>query len=305
MRSPIMQEVLSLGLVADIHHGAQAGTKAGPAALPLLREFAHWANGHALDMVVELGDRINNVDANSDARLTRDIAAAMHPITAPRAHLLGNHDNHDLPRPLAEAAMQVAFASWSRDVKGFHLVFWNADTCVKGKARFLFEAADLQWLEADLAATELPTIVFSHLPLDEGSMIGNFYFEKYLAGFAHYGNAAQAREVIERSGKVVACLSGHTHWNARNTIDGIHYLTIHSLTESFTTWPHPTGAYALLQLGEDLRLEVFGRDPVSVRLPLRQPGAHWASLTRPFAPRPEISSPQLRARIARIDGSGS
>lgn len=300
-----MQEVLTLGLVADIHHGAQTGTKAGPAALPLLREFAHWTNAHPLDMVVELGDRINNVDAQADARLTRDIAAAMSRITAPRAHLLGNHDNHDLPRALAEAAMQVAFGSWSRDVKDFHLVFWNADTCVKGKQRFLFDEVDLRWLEADLAATELPTIVFTHLPLDEGSMIGNFYFEKYLAGFAHYGNAAQAREVMERSGKVILCLSGHTHWNARNTIDGIHYITIHSLTESFTTWPHPSGAYALLQVDEEIRLEVFGRDPAYYQLPIRKPGTHWASLSRPFAPKPEIASPSMRARIARIDGSGS
>lgn len=299
-----MSQTLSIGLVADIHHGAQAGTKVGPAALPLLRDFVHWANGHPLDLVVELGDRINNLDADADLGLTREVAAALQPLAPPRAHLLGNHDNHDLSRPQAEAAMQLRFDSWSRDLKGWHLVFWNADTCVKGKSQFLFDAADLHWLEADLAATALPTLVFTHLPLDQGSMVGNFYFEKYLAGFAHYGNAAQAREVIERSGKVVACLAGHTHWNARSTIDGIHYLTVHSLTESFTTWPHPTGAYALLQVDSQLRLEVFGRDPAYCRLPVRRPGQHWASLTRPFAPRPEVSSPAMQASIARIDGGG-
>lgn len=296
-----MREALILGVVADIHHGAQAGTKCGPAALPLLGEFEQWANRHALDMVVELGDRINNVDPQADEQLTRAIAAAFGNIGAPRAHLLGNHDSHDLARTTSENLMQVRFGSWSRDLRGFHLVFWNADTCIRGKQKFLFDSADLRWLEADLEATTLPTIVFSHLPLDEGSMIGNFYFEKVLAGFAHYGNAAEARDVIERSGKVILCLAGHTHWNARNTIDGIHYVTIHSLTESFTTWPHPSGAYALVQVSDDIRIEVFGRDPAYYRLPIRKPGEHWASLSRAFAPQPQTTSPAMRARIARMD----
>ncbi|MCB2007288.1 MAG: metallophosphoesterase, partial [Rhodoferax sp.] len=286
-RECAMSETLSLGLVADIHHGAQVGTKLGPAALPLLAAFNDWANNLPLDLVVELGDRINNLDQDADRQLTQDIAAAFGKLTLPRAHLLGNHDNHDLSRVAAEAAMQTGFHSWSRDLKGFHLVFWNADTCVKGKQAFVFDAADLQWLEADLASTELPTIVFSHLPLDEGSMIGNFYFEKYFAGFAHYANAAGARAVLEESGKVILCVSGHTHWNARNTIDGIHYITIHSLSESFTTWPHPSGAYALLHVQDQITLEVFGRDPAYYRLPVRQPGRHWANLSRPFAPKPE------------------
>ncbi len=296
-----MREVLSIGLVTDVHHGAQHGTKVGSAALPLLREFEHWANRHPLDLVVELGDRINNVDAAADEALTRAVAPAFSKIAAPRAHLLGNHDNHDLSRTLAEAAMQVSFASWSRDLKGFHLVFWNANTCAKGKQQFMADAAELAWLESDLAATELPTIVFSHLPLDEGSMIGNYYFEKYLAGFAHYGNSAQAREMLERSGKVILCVSGHTHWNARNTIDGIHYVTIHSLTESFTTWPHPTGAYALLRVDEQIRIEVYGRDPAYYRLPVRALGAHWANLSRSYAPRPSTLSPALCDFVARAD----
>jgi hypothetical protein len=296
-----MNQSLNLALVADIHHGAVLGTKVGRAALPLLRDFETWANGLNLDLVVELGDRINNLDLDQDARLTTEVAAALGRISAPRAHLLGNHDNHDLSRPAAESAMQVRFDSWSTDLKGYHLVFWNADTCVKGKAAFDFAQSDLDWLERDLALTELPTIVFTHLPLDEGSMLGNYYFERYFAGYAHYARSALARDVIERSAKVILCVSGHTHWNARNTIDGIHYVTIHSLTESFTTWPHPTGAWGLLRVSEHIEIEVFGRDPAWYRLPIRKPGVHWASLSRSFAPRPAETSPAMRDRIARHD----
>jgi hypothetical protein len=293
-----MIETLRIALVTDIHHGEQAGTKVGPAALPLLRDFFTWANALSPDLVVELGDRINNVDEAADERLTRQVRAAFHTLRPAVVHLLGNHDHHDLPRAIAEDAMQTSFASSSRDMNGFHLVFWNADTSMRGRDGFLLSEEDLAWLKQDLAITTLPTIIFTHLPLDSGSMIGNFYFEAYLPGHGHHANAALAREIIERSGKVILCIAGHTHWNTRSTIDGIHYLTIHSLTESCTTMPAPTGAHALLQVGECIELDVLGRDPAWCRLPIRPLGVHWASLSRDFAPKPERLSRGMRKWIA-------
>ena len=296
---------LTIGLVTDIHHGSTTGTKIGTAALPLLGEFRDWANGLPLDTVVDLGDRINNVDATQDARLTREVATAFGGFRAPRAHILGNHDNHALSRIDAQEAMGLSFESWSRDVAGHHLVFWNADTHVTGDG-LVFAADELGWFERDLAGTNLPTLVFTHLPLDDGSMVGNFYFEKYFAGHAHYRNGNAAREIIERSGNVVACLAGHTHWNTRSTIDGVHYLTIQSLTESYTTHPHPAAAWALLRIADGaLSLEVFGRDPVLCRLPVRKRGLHWVNLSRPYAPKPLQIAPGMQSRIARIDGASS
>ena len=102
-----MAECLSLGLVADIHHGAHVGTKVGPAALPLLGAFNDWAGNLPLDLVVELGDRINNLDQDADQQLTLDVAAAFRKLTVPRAHLLGNHDNHDLSRSAAACSRTV------------------------------------------------------------------------------------------------------------------------------------------------------------------------------------------------------
>jgi hypothetical protein len=99
--------------------------------------------------------------------------------------------------------------------------------------------------------------------------------------------------VIERSGKVIACVAGHTHWNARNTIDGVHYITIHSLTESFTTHPYPTGAFGMLAIDEYLTVEVVGRDPRLHRLPIKPVGYHWQNLDRLYAPRPAQLPPAM------------
>ena len=89
--------------------------------------------------------------------------------------------------------MQTTFASHSRDVQGYHLVFWNSAVQPGTEGGFHLVPEDLRWLEANLAATALPTIIFSHLPLDNGSMIGNFYFERVVPQGAHYAEGAAAR----------------------------------------------------------------------------------------------------------------
>ncbi len=295
-----MANALKIALIADIHHGVDIGTKRGSAALTLMQPFVDWVNAIGPDLVVELGDRINDVDKDTDLRWTRDVAHAFSAVQRPCIHILGNHDAAELSREESEDVMQTTFASHSRDVNGYHLVFWNSDVRM-GAGGFHLEPADLAWLEADLAATSLPTVIFSHLPLDNGSMIGNFYFEKAVPKGAHYAEGAAARDIIERSGKVVACLAGHTHWNARNTIDGVHYITIHSLTESFTTHPDPTGAYGVLALDDFLTVEVFGRDPALHRLPIKPLGHHWVNLHRDFAPQPAHLPPRMAAILAAAE----
>jgi predicted phosphodiesterase len=289
-----------MALVADIHHGQDHGTKLGTAALPLLGRFRDFVAQAAPDLVVELGDRINDVDAETDLRLTREVAAAFRGINVRRAHVLGNHDNHAIDRRAAEGAMGVSFESWSLDANGFHVVLWNAATSLAGGGGFRFAPEDLAWLERDLAATGLPAIVCTHVPLDGGSMVGNYYFEDAPAGCASYHDGTAARAVIEASGKVVLCLAGHTHWNARHTIDGVHYVTIHSLTESFTTPGRPCGAFGLLDIGEVITVEVFGHDPILHRLPLRRPGEHWVKPIRraPAVVEPArvLESPELPPR---------
>lgn len=292
-----MANALKIALIADIHHGMDIGTKLGSAALALMQPFVDWVNAIRPDLVVELGDRINDLDKDADLKWTRDVAHAFTAVQRPCVHILGNHDAAELSRAESENVMQTTFASHSRDVEGYHLVFWNSAVCF-ADGGFRLGSDDLAWLEADLTATALPTLIFSHLPLDNGSMIGNFYFEKAVPKGAHYAEGAAARDIIERSGNVIACLAGHTHWNARNTIDGVHYITIHSLTESFTTHPYPTGAFGILAIEDSLTVEVFGRDPALHRLPIKPLGHHWVNLHRDFAPKPAHLPPRMAAMVA-------
>ncbi len=294
-----MVNSVRLALVTDIHHGADIGTKGGRQALPLLHDFCDWVEGMQPDLVVDFGDRISDVDRETDMALTQDVAAVFERLTVPRVHLLGNHEVGKMTLDDAETALGQSLKSHSCDVGGFHLVFWNADVRMHSDPRrFEIAETDLSWLAADLAVSARPTIVLSHIPLDNGSMIGNFYFERLLPGMGHYHNGAAAREIIEQSGTVFLCLAGHVHWNRHTAIDGVHHVTIQSLTERFTCHPQVASAHALLEVGDDIRLEVFGNDPFALRLPLKSPEHHWMNLHRPYAPKPESISPSMQQLLA-------
>lgn len=286
-RKPLNMSKLSIALLADIHHGPDYGTKKGTKALSLLERFNSFVDGLTPDVTVELGDRITDVDETTDRKNAKEISAALRRIKGDVYHLLGNHDIDNLSFDENQQLLQRPLHSRSLDKNGFHLVFWNAQLKTDRKKGFSLSQDDLDWLRADLAVTKLPTVIFSHVPLDNGSMKGNYYFEKRYPHLACYteDQGEIIRDVVERSEKVILCINGHTHWNAHHCIDGIHYVTIPSLTEIFTTWPEPNEAYARLCLDAAIDIEIHGRTPMTYCLPIKKLKGHWVNVEKDYAPK--------------------
>lgn len=267
-------ETLKLAIVTDIHHGPTRYTKQGAAALPLLETVRDRIAASDTDLVVDLGDRISNVDHDTDAGLMRDVMSVFAGVTGARAHLLGNHDMHYLSRAENEAILGRPLGSLSQDMKGRHLVFWQIDLSGRFPDRPIPSDADLDWLRRDLANTTLPSVIFTHVPLDGEAMTGNYYFQNNTAS-ATLRHTQAAREIIEASGKVILCVAGHVHRNHNTTIDGIRYLTVQSLAESYTTEGAASGAWADIEIDDQIRWTVHGGDPMRYEAPVRGLNAHW------------------------------
>jgi Icc protein len=271
-----MSHSLRLALIADIHHGHMTQTKAGSCALPLLEQFVRAVNEMEPDVVVDLGDRVNDLDHETDLQRLREVAERFRAVRPPRVHLLGNHDQVNLSVEDSETALGVRHRSSTIDIGGWHLVFWAPVSRPSAGGVYRIDEADLAWLDADLETTNHPSIIVTHVPFDDGSMVGNYYFEDSPAGAAGYINAGEARALVRRTSKTVLVVAGHVHWNAVNVIDGIPYVTIQSLTERFTTYPHPAAAWATLEVTPDtLDLRVVGRDRVALSRPIKPRGTHW------------------------------
>jgi HAD superfamily hydrolase (TIGR01450 family) len=295
----LVSDGLRLALVTDIHHGGAKLTKRGDAALPLLSEFARHVNRTRPDLVIDLGDRISDIDAATDRRLQAEVGAAMAQIEVPRLHLLGNHDLEHLGPADNAAALGCDMAHRVLDRGGCRIVLWQADVSVDWSRGLTATDADLDWLRATLRASDAPTVVCSHLPLDNASMEGNYYFQNN-PQFAGYGNGPAIRRILRESGNVILCLAGHTHWNRLTTLDGIPFITVQSLTESFTTAGEASAAWAEVEVGDDIRWRTWGNDPIEMRLPRRGHNQRW---TAPLPPLKELlRRRQEQAGLAGIRG---
>lgn len=286
VHSPNRSEQRSLmtriAIVTDIHHGAPSLTKRGDVALSLLADFVDWANAEKPDLVLDLGDRISDIDTPTDMGLERDVAAALSGLDAPLHHLCGNHDRDFLTVAENEEILGATLASEVIDLGEWQLALWRADAKIHRsgpKPGFHLPEPDLIWLSRMAQAAQKPTLVASHVPVSGHSQIGNYYFE-HNAAVSTYPQAARARAALAQARVPVACVAGHVHWNTVTTVDGIVHITQQSLTESFSTTGEPARAWGMMTLGDTVHWRVFGDDPFEAQVtPTAQ---RWTPPIEPF-----------------------
>lgn len=286
-----------LAIVADIHHGTPSSTKRGDAAMGLMEEFARYVGDADVTHVLDLGDRISDVDHDTDLRLEAEVADAFRAVEKPIWHLNGNHDRDHLSVAQNEEILGQSLGHETHDVGGWRIALWRADSRIHRGADhsgFVLREADLLWLSRTAQAADRPLLVVSHVPLSGHSQIGNYYFQNN-PGHSTYPMAERARAALAQARVPVVCLAGHVHWNTVTTVDGIAHLTQQSLTESFTTEGAPAGAMGVIELGETVRWKVDGDDPFGTEL--RPAARRWTPALPEFRTHPE-----MRARHTRSEG---
>lgn len=269
-------QTVRLALVTDIHAGVDRSNIRSAQAITLLDGVVRETNARSINLLVTLGDNVNATSPNHDRHWLEAVRQALSRCTAPAVPLFGNNEYKFLGADEAAKALGCSASSEVRPLNGWTLVFWRPSCSLTLESGLHLSATDLSWLEAAIATASYPAVLFLHAPIDEPSMVGNYYFENR-PDLAGYANAAAARRIIEVSGKVVLVLAGHVHWNAGSTIDGIHYRTLAALTDTFDVAAVPSGTWSILELADDgrLSLDTFGREPMSWSALAKPKGAHW------------------------------
>jgi SAM-dependent methyltransferase len=119
----------------------------------------------------------------------------------------------------------------------------------------------LAWLRTELEQTDRKVLVCCHHPLSDQDLTGNVWFERY-PECALVTNRDEVQQVLADSGKVIAVLNGHTHWN-HLAIDqyGTPHVTLQSASENFRNDGTPAGTYGIAVLKDAaFNLEIFGKD---------------------------------------------
>src|SRR5438094_2914737 len=97
---------LRSGLVTDIHHGPDVDVRVGSAAPELLERFTHrMRTEFHPDLIVDMGDRINDTDLDADKRRLGDVRRMLEAAEVPILYAWGNHDLLNVPPHVAEPSL--------------------------------------------------------------------------------------------------------------------------------------------------------------------------------------------------------
>ena len=221
---------LRVGLVTDLHYAdkAPAGTRHYRETLAKLEEAARQFERDKPSFIVELGDLIDAAaSVETEQSYLKTINRPFSAICKDRHYVLGNHCVDTLSKDEFLGTVEQEKSYYSFDRGGFHFVV--LDSCFRsdgqpyGRKNFQWTdanipAAEIEWLEGDLKASDKPVIVFAHQRLD----VSNSHGVK---------NNADVRKVLEASRRVLAVFQGHSHQNDLKEIGGIHYCTLVAMVE--------------------------------------------------------------------------
>lgn len=247
--------ILRFGLITDTHaHDIDSPLEGKwmSNTQERLTAFTTAMNLWAPDFVIELGDFINGwvvlgTDPGDPARIPSILAWAdslYEQFDGPSYHVIGNHDLYNLDKIQYLRILDREATFYSFDVSAYHIIVLDVQYAADGTdlantftgvAGFVPET-ELAWLRADLAATDRPTIICVHQPLDESTA------DMEAWGRATVFNQDAVRDLFVEDGDVIAVLQGHDHINDYQLLNGIHYITFEAMVDQNTpaTWAQIT-----------------------------------------------------------------
>ena len=258
------------GMVTDCHYADAdtRGTRFYRESLAKLAECVALMNNERVDFVIELGDfKDQNRPPVEQKTLSylEAVEKVFQRFDGPTYHVLGNHEMDSISKGqclvrVENTGVDRGRSYYSLDLNGLHLIVLDANYKADGTEydHGNFEWTDtnipseqLEWLKKDLAAVGGPVVVFVHQLLDG-------------VGPVYVNNAADVRQILEASGKVLAVFQGHHHAGGYTNIAGIHYYTLKALVEGSGA---ENNSYAIAEVGQDGGITIPGyRKAVSRRL---------------------------------------
>lgn len=230
-------ESFSFGLLADPQYASKPsrGNRHYPHALAKVQHCMDFFRASGVDFAICLGDVVDGHGQAADQRLARQdcqaMQAAFDSLGRPCYHTLGNHDVYSLSRDWLAGLWGLPRAEgyYAFEHKGAQFLFLdtNQDAAgmpyLPGQGRWdesYVDAAQVEWLQAQLAQSEAPRcVVCTHALLDGAEMRHTVK------------NADAVRRVLEQSGRAPLVFQGHYHQGYESRIAGIPYYTLPGMVE--------------------------------------------------------------------------
>lgn len=222
-----MEKDILFGICADVHqdHGNEESWR--------MRKFVEEANERGADFIIQLGDFVLPDEAG------RKMLNEWEKFNGPRYHVLGNHDTEHGGKEAVMAFQGQKEKYYSFDCGDYHFIVldtnyykrdgeyfdYGGDNYHKDFFNCYIPSFELEWLRADIDATDKRCFIFTHATLEVGNW--RIYNIHSLTGILWRAN--------EKAGynKVTMCFSGHDHSDEYLFKGGIHYYVVNSMTQKY------------------------------------------------------------------------
>ena len=230
---------IKLGLISDFHAERDSWSESRTLIESLLEVFEE----QSVDLIVDLGDRIQEKSEEDDIKLT----ALIHETLANKGHRIAHlHGNHDVI--YAEKATLNHVLQKSNDYESFlingYLVIL-LDTTYPESTNL--SKKQIEWLKQELLRSH-PKILFSHHPIYQADVTNHPYLAKHLDESV-VRNAALIHNLLHKSQGICAIFQGHLHITAINTLEDIPLRIVppmrHSVDQRF-----PFGGIAIVEFNQ-------------------------------------------------------
>lgn len=273
---PAKKDIISkFGFVTDVHYCVKPVTviphedsiRVYRDALSKLRQATDLFNVSDLDFAIELGDfKDCNDDGDREGTLgyLRTVERAFSRFNGPRYHVAGNHDfdkityedfisnisNHGDANGrlyysfMAGGVKYIVLDACYNNAQGKHYSSGNLNWKVA-----VIPDVELAWLEKELSEGTEPVIVFTHQLLNYWDGETNDIPEWFMIR-----NSKEVVSLLEKSGRVLAVLSGHYHKGGYSERNGIHYVINQGMVEN----PIPHNVFGIVSVDKKHNIYIEG-----------------------------------------------
>lgn len=184
---------------------------------------------HSPDLVINLGDLIRSESKENDLITYTAQLGHFKNMKFPVIHLIGNHELKKMDYSEVEKVWhQNGFQqkSYGTKILGHYRIIWLGLQLQSGHSSLPED--QITWLKETLSKSEQPTLIFSHVALDDHDTTGNFFYEAMdnkSKALLFLQNQQEIKALIENSPSVKAVFQSHLHYFHINLSNGIPFIT--------------------------------------------------------------------------------
>ena len=212
--------IVSFGICADMHYDNLKEPVDADDNLKYLIANC-WNNN--VDFIISLGDLIDGGSSEGDSLIDLGLMEnILKTFNGSAYEVIGNHE-WVIRNSIIANSILITSKYYSFDKNGVHFICLNSSH----SAYATMGATQLAWLQADLEASDLPTIVFMHYRIDQDYPGDPPLWDRIEDELSYFmRDSAECRALLEEDGDVLAVFNGHWHTDRFEMVNGIAHVTI-------------------------------------------------------------------------------